>query len=450
MQKVFESPNQQKGPSAAKSNIPTSLEPAFFAQRLDTIKYAASLAEFHQSKYVELPAAVFEKKFNLRYTECPLIESTLRDATWQAFTSPKNYSDLADANALLEERFHNPLDCFVVVYIDEQVGHGLFLAHSAQKLPAGTILGAYSGHIMDQRSYVQSFLDDFQELIQYAAYGMSLGDEDLAACTTYQKYGDPSVNAHYVGNCFRFIQDGPKTSEMHKLNSLTVDQKSRIATENTYRWPIIFKGIPLMVEIAGRDILPGEQLLQSYDYVNIGNIDFWRVLGGRKLFGSTGEVIGVLRDNYSIEFTYLDPQRHLPVLQLAAQDLHKVRHVVQQLTNNQKPSFTTEKLFQKEINFLLGLFIKRFGDAGDSERERWLMDINTKFNQQTSSDAAYQILFTRLNKEACQPYLNPSVKILKNEIIRHMLAYKAAQNNSAAQTKSNDSLKISTDMKQQP
>jgi hypothetical protein len=402
-----------------------SLEPLFFSAQPQMIKYASSISNL--SNYIEVPINTFEKHLNIRWTNSLLVRPHQRDAVWLDRKYPKT------AWTIIEDRLHNPLNNLVICKINDTIGHGIFVAPDANPIPPGTIIGLYSGHL----------IDTIVEHPNPYVMKMNSEDENETSLNNLLKY--IYVSALKTGNITRFLIDFPEKNELEQ-SQLASHIIPEIASQNLLLRSTTYYGAPTTVFYTARTIMPGEQLGYSY------RGSFWAPLGNaRCVFNKNYEVIGHFEEDKII----LDPsfiptgkntsedcrsesnssginsvEINTPETNTTSQDLNinndleGAEKLARSIINNTTyDSFDHEKRFNENVNFSLNLFMNRFTQY--SKEGRFINRIQERFNAgNLTSEAKVHILEIELNNDKAKKLLiSKKLLPLNVELTFHLNKY---------------------------
>lgn len=229
--------------------------PAFYAVMPATIRCCPSVQDFHHKRSI-VPISLAEflktralREYNpsLKLTECDLLK------VWSDTMNPKQHVTEIE-EGLFDARY---TDRFVVVNMGE-MGDGLFLAHDAKPIKAGSIVLTYSG---DYRKLpLDNQTDDSDYVLSIPTPSKESRNSALLT----------SEVAHFVdaqnGNLARFIQGGLDLTDL--MGNTQIGGKKKIlkkaAIGNLLERVVIYRGFPMIGLQSLRDIMPGEILTYGY------------------------------------------------------------------------------------------------------------------------------------------------------------------------------------------
>ncbi len=265
-----------------------NLKPAFFTESPLKLKYATKPLRL-ATDLTEMPITEITKICGLQgWTDGLYIPGNyrkrwVREKKYTGDEIDKKTQQDSEHELLksIEERLRNPLTSIVICEINEQVGKGVFLALDAKPIPAGTVLGIYSGVFKKNEGKL-----DY-------TYALSLSGivEDS------EKKKAPIIDAKDYGNIFRLLQDLPSADELQQVKDLSENQLKRLAVENVQTAGIFYQGYPIMYFKNIVPIEPGDQLGFSY---RGGYWNNW--INKRKLFDKNAQIIGHFLTEDTVEF----------------------------------------------------------------------------------------------------------------------------------------------------
>jgi hypothetical protein len=390
-------------------------EPCFYAKSPETIRYAESVADLKNNKIIVMPRDEFAAKHGFQWTDSMLVEPEIRDLLWTDTRFPKK------AWTLLEERLHNPLDCFVIVKINDDIGYTVFFVpQDGKPLPGGTLIGIYAASVIDVTTIFLSGgkADDFS---------IGLNDDDHQNSIITDTFNNILGSAKNFGNIARFMLDAPSEETLKEVPG-DPDIKSNIITQNVVIHPFIYNGVPVVLMFLMRETMPYEQLVWPYEGEKEDLLDcnsFWKIQGvNRCLFNKEGKVMGHLRENILKFDPSYQASPALAAPRLTLEDRMKFQLISKSLTTDIN-NFNFKKRFYENVKLALDIFANRFPET--TEEGKIIREVQSAFNNNLQSmDKAFTALrtvFLSRDKDGSYEKVKYKLDPLRKEISFHMNRY---------------------------
>jgi hypothetical protein len=387
-----------------KSKIVGPLEPAFYAKQPPTIKYAAE----PNASYVTIPTTQFAADRKFEWTESIVLSPEFRDTLWQDKKHPKLSA------TRIEERLHNPLD-LVIIKLNDVMGEGLALSKESKAIPAGGVITIYAGAVEDSLTPSTN------------NYTMPVAEPEQKASAIAELFSRPRINASQHRGFGSYIIDAASMQEI-QASTLPATALSNVLEENCVRLPVLYKGCPIQVFIACRDIQPGELITSAYE----GSI--W-ANAKRCVLNKNLEMIGHFNKRGQIE---LNPT-YKPTPEMAAPRINMgvtaVGVTLRELSSNKSVDKFDYKLrFTADIQTALNTFAARL--PKNSNEEKFVTRLKVAFNSNVDADnlsAAYTAAQEVFRDKAEFDKVKARLAPLKAEFIFHMTKYNEGIRNANGQ-----------------
>lgn len=378
------------------------LEPLFFARSPATIKYAKQPLPVNKA-YTEISTEIFAKEQKIHWTDGMVGSPDKRDVLWEDTRFPKL------SISQIEQRLHNPLQSLVVCEMDPRVQKGLYLDVDGPEIRCGEIITIYAGE-----------LNDYFESLKSSMYRMALDAKEHES-SPFKKFNIRStVCAESFGNIIRYAQDLPDgITELASAQVISEDALAadKILTANAIVVPYIYKGCPIAVLIALRDIKPGEQIGFSYE----GNYQHGEK---RYVFNTQGKIIGhfvgqdkIVINSLASKNSEKAPRADLKHMQLILKPI---------ILSPAIDTFDHEEQFVGNILYILDIYKNRYHD--NTVAMEYINFLKKCVAEATTAAEIHQALDLAFKKAA----FFPAIKILQtmqNELTNCMKHYihRAAQ-----------------------
>jgi hypothetical protein len=370
-----------------RSNEQNRLEPAFFAQSLKKIRYAMQPPRV-KNEWMEMDTHQFAQKCNIKWTDSLLVPPRLRD---DVITD-----SLHEANALIEERLHYPLDCFVVCEMGANLGKGVFLALDAKPLPPGTIVGVYAGKFQLNTPLIK---DD---------YRMSANTQEHLQSKIANETADPSFSAITEGNITRFFQDLPTEVELSKVKNIHQLQLDNIATANLLIMSGTYYGFPISYFVSFREIQPGEEVGFSYEWE-------WNDNGSpRGIRDINGNVIGCFKNPQEIELNSAFVATKKNVAPRPFPNIFR-DIVLPKIANPPYDTFNCDLRFKQNVNHCLNLYTLR---STSLHEKKYIETLTKLFNSIENTQKQFDMLLDLMSRS-----VPSTLSIMKIELVSYLKKY---------------------------
>ncbi len=203
-------------------------------------------------KIVEIPVHEVSNYLTNHFGRAPFTwcETLMGPASFKSANENKT------PNEQLEAFFKNPdiSDAFVLCFINEKVGFGLF---ALQDIPKNTLIGTYTGTL--QQDYLSSDHTDYYRLQLSNRFNCFFPTDKNKNLKNHQI---PHVSAKLKGNLMRFMQCLPNKKDVEQ--DFMEEAAQRIATANVKEKNMTHLGMPHIGIITTEDIKKGQQV--GFDY----------------------------------------------------------------------------------------------------------------------------------------------------------------------------------------
>lgn len=352
--------------------------------------------------YTYYTTADLAKSMNFIWTESVVLERDIRDKAWVKLLDyvdrDPNYGMVC---AFIEERLHNPLNTLVIADMGNDLGKGVFLSMNAKPLPAGTVIGLYSGKILGKDPNIR-------DTDPYALRLPSEACENSFLSTIYN-IESTVISPILYGNICRFMQDLPAEEELEEVENISEKQKNKIATCNVAQMIGTCYGFPIVYLVTAREIRPGEQLGSPYSW----SWEHWNKR--RTVCDKNGEILGNFLDGKTISITGSQIT--------TVEDAPRVDDELARKALAFTPSFDEfnfQKRFKENVNHCLGQYLTRF--KLDSLCGRYILKLKDAFNNAVSSGDKFKIL-SQLLKETQEAEIANNLSLMRKELIFQMKLY---------------------------
>jgi hypothetical protein len=386
-------------------------EPLFYAEAPSHIHVADKLPTESGCASSLIPLDEFSKQENIQYTAGVHACLELRDSLWGNIQCPK--TAIHSINHILTHSYNH-----LVVAPMGELGKGLFLATDAKPICRGQTVLIYEGVLDANNKKVSE-----QEILYKYNYDSHKADNPIAE---YYKNQDYAIYAGERGGLARYLQCGLGDHELKEMSGLTDAEKKHLPTVNLGQEVVVYLGCPIIIFVALRDIEPGEQLTYSYGdgyWTNQKNID-------RKIFDSTGHVIGEIKNNH-ITIANMNRLCQLP------NNKNMSESEKQQLIEKGLPQdqviypFDFRKSFINNLKFSIQSYLNR--NKNNLGIETFISTLLKAVTNETA-DQAYENVRKILDDQSSYRAFSDSITPLDKEISYHMSIYYYLRNKESQQS----------------